>query len=201
MSVSAVDSMNELKKVSLGDGEAWAHSIAKGQHIRITATHLTHLICFNAADITERFDQARSKVYNMKVWASTGDALYSKLNNPMMVITRDDFAGRGRHDLQLTYGSAARLAAAPESVDARQFLTQALEPWNVAAERIPAALNLFLDIAIDMTSGNLTPTSIRPSAPTKVELEATMDLIVAIASGSDPAGMDQAVRQITVYSP
>ena len=43
----------------------------------------------------ERFDQARTKVYNMKLWITTGDVLYSKLNNPMMTIVEDQFAGRG----------------------------------------------------------------------------------------------------------
>ncbi len=86
----------------------WGRPMEKGQILRLTAKTIIDFACVNLHNVNERFDQARTKVYNMKLWITTGDVLYSKLNNPMMTIIEDQFAGMGYHDLQ--YGTCSARA-------------------------------------------------------------------------------------------
>ncbi len=123
--------MKVMRADEVPDGNPWVARMRRGEVLRLTARSIVSLVCFNADDLSERFDQARTKVYNMAVWAGAGDKLYSKLNNPMMAFRSDGFAGHGRHDLQLGFGAAARLAGLPAPPDARQRLAQSLEPWGL----------------------------------------------------------------------
>lgn len=161
-------------EMELTPGRAWAGEMQAGEILRLTATSGASLVCFNRADLTERFDQARTKVYNMKLWLEPGDKLFSKLNNPMMRVVADGFAPTGRHDLQL--GMCQSCAAG---------LAEALAPWKIAAHVIPMPLNAFMHADIDTASGAIVPTSIRPAAPATLELAAEMDLVVAVAACPD----------------
>src|SRR5512147_2823117 len=76
-----------------------AFKVLKGQRIRIAGRSIVDFVAFNLRDLTERFDQARTKTNQVKIFVSTGDLLYSKRNNPMLTIVEDTFAA-GRHDLQ-----------------------------------------------------------------------------------------------------
>ena len=76
-----------------------AFEVLKGQRIRIAGQSIVDFVAFNLRDLTERFDQARTKTNQVKIFISTGDVLYSKRNNPMMTIVEDTFT-EGRHDLQ-----------------------------------------------------------------------------------------------------
>ena len=55
----------------------WGRAINQGQVLRLTAKTLIDFACINLNNLEERFDQARTKVYNMKIWISTGDVLFS----------------------------------------------------------------------------------------------------------------------------
>src|SRR5262245_57078572 len=93
--------MKVLRDDMIANNSGWAAAVGKGQVVRVTAASVVSLVCFNAHDLTEGFDQARTKVYNMRLWITAGEQLFSKLNNPMMTVIVDGFAGIGRHDLQL----------------------------------------------------------------------------------------------------
>jgi len=77
----------------------FAFDVAAGQSIRITSQTIIDFVCFSRENLRERFDQARTKANQRKVFISTGDLLISKLNNTMMTITADTFK-EGHHDLQ-----------------------------------------------------------------------------------------------------
>src|SRR5689334_25222170 len=77
----------------------FAFDLKKGQCVRITSQTIIDFVCFNRANLRERFDQARTKANQRKVFLTTGDLLVSKLNNTMMTITEDTFK-EGHHDLQ-----------------------------------------------------------------------------------------------------
>ena len=76
----------------------YAFDMEAGQCVRITSQTIIDFVCFNRDNLRERFDQARTKANQRKVFISTGDQLISKLNNPMMTIIEDTF--EGHHDLQ-----------------------------------------------------------------------------------------------------
>lgn len=194
--------MTIISTIELANNTGWATAITKGQVARITAKTGVAVVCFNANDLTERFDQARTKVYNMRIWISAGEPLYSKLNNPMMMMIADGFAAEGgRHDLQYGMTSGAVLEkAARDGTPARwahlkgmpvpahgclENLACALEPWGIAVSEIPMPLNLFQHTEIDTASGVIKPSPLRPKAPAVVELRAEMNLVFAVSACLD----------------
>lgn len=193
--------MSVIKEIELPRSTAWAGDVARGQILRVTAMTGAAVVCFNAGDLTERFDQARTKVYNMRIWLSAGEQLYSKLNNPMMTMVADGFAAEGRHDLQYGMTSRAVLATASrEGVPARwahlkgkqvpdfgclEALADAVKPWSIAPHDIPMPLNLFQHTEIDTATGVIRPSPVRPAAPVSVDLRAEMDLVVAVSACLD----------------
>ncbi len=196
----------------------WAGHVKQGQVLRLTAMTIIDFVAFNGDDVRERFDQARTKVYNMKIWISRGDRLVSKLNNHMMTMTVDQFAGTGTHDLQFGMCGRARHRLAREegrlgenlhggALDVpdhgcAENLTRALEPHAIPYEDIPSPLNLFQNMTIDPESGAMTRTQVRPEAPVDVEFLAEMDLLVAFSACPDLASATggREVRA-TIYRP
>ena len=60
--------------------------VKKGQRIRVNAGSIVDFVVFNLDNLRERFDQARTKANQRKIYVSVGDVLYSKSNNVMMTI-------------------------------------------------------------------------------------------------------------------
>src|ERR1043165_1454795 len=85
---------------------------ARGQRLRVAATTIVDFVAFNRHDLRERFDQARTKTYNSKIWISSGDVLMTKANNPLLHIVADTYAGQGTHDLQKGMCSGRRFQRA-----------------------------------------------------------------------------------------
>jgi uncharacterized protein YcgI (DUF1989 family) len=179
--------MGTTTEIELAANSGWATAVKAGEIVRITAMTRVAVVCFNANDLTERFDQARTKVYNMRIWISPGEQLYSKLNNPMMTMIADGFAPEGRHDLQ--YGMCSRETGLGGTTDAghgcHENLAEALKPWRIAAHEIPMPLNLFAHSEIDTASGAIKPSPVRPSKPVVVDLRAEMDLVLALSACPD----------------
>lgn len=196
----------------------WGRPMNKGQVLRMTAKTIIDFACINLHNTNERFDQARTKVYNMKLWITTGDVLYSKLNNPMMTIIEDQFAGQGYHDLQYGTCSGPRFARAKEEGRLNQYhhgddipipdhgcwenLIDGFSQWNIPPEYIPSPLNIFQHVDIDTKSGQINHSPNRPKDPIYVDLRAEMDLAVAASACPDLAAPDfgQPV-QATIYEP
>lgn len=190
------DDTPETRTVAIG--AAWVARCPAGSVLRITARSVVSLVAFNADDPTERFDQARTRVYNMRIWGGAGEQLFSKHNNPMLRIVADGLAPLARHDLQLGFDAAAHGTAGTADFSSRDVLGAALEPYGIAAAVIPAPFNLFLDVAIDTRTGALSQTDRRPSDPVTVELEAMMDLIVAAVAPPDPAAPEARSVEIAI---
>ena len=196
----------------------WGREMAKGQVLRFTARTIIDFVCFNQHNLKDRLDQARTKVYNMKLWISTGDVLYSKFNNPMMTIIEDQFAGKGYHDLQYGTCSGPRFARAKEEGRLNQYnhgddipipdhgcwenLQAGLKGWDVAPEEIPSPLNVFQHVDIDTTSGDIKHSLNRPPEPIYVDFRAEMDLVVAASACPDLAAPDFGQPIVaTIYEP
>ncbi|MDA0651971.1 MAG: urea carboxylase-associated family protein [Proteobacteria bacterium] len=196
----------------------WGRPINKGQILRMTAKSIIDFACINLHNTEERFDQARTKVYNMKLWITTGDVLYSKLNNPMMTIIEDQFAGIGYHDLQYGTCSGPRFARAKAEGRLNQYhhgddipipdhgcwenLIHGFSAWNIPPEYIPSPLNVFQHVDIDTKSGQINHSPIRPKDPIHVDFRAEMDLAVAASACPDLAApqFGQSI-QCMIYEP
>lgn len=190
--------MNNFKiveDVSIPRSSAKAFMLKKGQVFRVSIPEcgtVGDFVAFNAANLKERFDQARTKVDNGKIFLSKGDKLYSKSNNVMFTIIEDTY---GFHDLQ--YGVCSQWVF--ENVPVLQKmaielcneipqrgcwenLTDALKPWNIDKEDIPSPLNIFMKVAIDAVTGKMTYLPDRPRRGDYIDLKAEMDCLVAISN-------------------
>jgi uncharacterized protein YcgI (DUF1989 family) len=140
--------------VRINSGSAWV--VKKGQRIRITFDTVMDFVCFNLHNLAERFDQARTKANQGKIWLSTGDLIYSKINTVMMSITEDT------------------------------YLITALQNYPILNVDIPAPLNIgqSMDIDKDGNMTHAWVDRDRPKPGTYLELRAEMDLVCA--GSADP---------------
>ena len=195
-----------------------AYIVKKGQRLRIAGKSIVDFVAFNLDDTTERFDQARTKTNQVKIFITTGDALFSKRNNPMLTIVEDTFT-EGRHDLQkgmcsrkrfemVAQGKAKRVFAegvdinpkTPEQIPDHgcfENLSDALKRWEIAPDDIPSPFNIFQCMRIDPETGIMYDTMIRPKDEAHVDFRAEMDCLVA-ASACPESGRGQAIR-VEIY--
>lgn len=195
-----------------------AFEMKKGQRLRIAGRSIVDFVVFNLDDLTERFDQARTKTNQVKIFISTGDILYSKRNNPMLTIIEDTFK-EGRHDLQKGMCSRKRFEMVAEGKSKRIFaegvdinpktaeeipdhgcwenLSVAVKPWDILPDDIPSPFNIFQCMRIDPDTGIMYDTMVRPKEEAHVDFRAEMDLLVA-ASACPESGRGQAIR-VEIY--
>lgn len=191
-----------------------ALELKKGQRLRVAGKSIVDFVAFNLADLSERFDQARTKTNQVKIFISTGDILYSKRNNPMLTIVEDTFT-EGRHDLQkgmcsrkrfemVAWGQSKRVFAEGVDINPRKAedipdhgcwenLSDAVKPWNILPDDVPSPFNIFQCMRIDPDTGVMYDTTIRPKGEAHVDFRAEMDLLVA-ASACPESGRGQAIR-------
>jgi uncharacterized protein len=191
-----------------------AFEVTKGQRLRIAGRSIVDFVAFNLDDLTERFDQARTKTNQAKIFISTGDILYSRRNNPMLTIIEDTFK-EGRHDLQKGMCSRKRFEMVAEGKSKRIFaegvdinpktaeeipdhgcwenLSVAVKPWDILPDDIPSPFNIFQCMRIDPDTGIMYDTMIRPKDEAHIDFRAEMDLLVA-ASACPESGRGQAIR-------
>lgn len=191
-----------------------AFEVRKGQRLRVAGKSIVDFVAFNLHDLTERFDQARTKTNQAKIFISTGDVLYSKRNNPLLTIVEDTFK-EGRHDLQkgmcsrkrfemVAQGQSKRVFAEGVDINPRKAeeipdhgcwenLSGALAPWRIAPDDVPSPFNIFQCMRIDPDTGVMYDTMIRPKDEAHVDFRAEMDLLIA-ASACPESGRGQAIR-------
>lgn len=174
----------------------YTFELKSGEAVRFTAQTILDFVCFNRNNLRERFDQARTKANQRKVFISAGDLLVSKLNNTLMTIVEDTFT-EGHHDLQEGMCSRKRheLAAAKGLFEitygrpisempphgCTENLSRVLEPYGIALEDIPSPFNIFQDMIIH-PDGTLEHSKTRPKAPgAHITLRAEMDLLAALS--------------------
>lgn len=203
-----------LESVVVAKNSGRAFVVEKGQRLRVSGRTIVDFVAFNLHDLKERFDQARTKTNQTKIFISEGDQLISKRNNPMLTIVEDTFK-EGRHDLQKGMCSRKRFELVAQGAAQRKFaegvdlnpktpadipdhgcwenLTEALKSWSVLAEDIPSPFNIFQTMRIDPDSGALLDTMIRPKDEAHVDFRAEMDCLVAV-SACPESGRGRAIR-------
>jgi uncharacterized protein YcgI (DUF1989 family) len=211
--------MQVMKESLIAQNTGQAFEVRTGWHMQIFGTSIVDLVAFNLHDLRERFDQARTKADQGKIFISAGDYLISKLNNDMLEIVEDTFT-EGTHDLQ--YGMCSRRRwerAFKEGIAEKTYLkagraslsdfpdhgcfenlTEALRPWKIAPEDIPSPFNLFQTMKIDGKTGRMEHTLIRPRPGTYVTLRAMMDCLVGLSACPDLLVGGQEVK-VVITSP
>ena len=207
-----------LKSEVVPKNSGAAFEVKKGQRLRIAGKSVVDFVAFNLHDLAERFDQARTKTNQVKIFISTGDVLYSKRNTSMLTIVEDTFK-EGRHDLQkgmcsrkrfemVAAGQAKRIFVEGVDINPKKAegipdhgcwenLSAAVKPWNIAPDNVPSPFNIFQGMRIDPDTGLMYDTMIRPKDEAHVDFLAEMDLLVA-ASACPESGRGQAIR-VEIY--
>jgi uncharacterized protein len=174
-----------------------------GQSVRITSQTIIDFVCFSRENLRERFDQARTKANQRKVFISVGDSLISKLNNTMMTIVEDTFK-EGHHDLQEGMCSRKRHELAAQrgiwEITYKRPLSEmpprgctenlgsVLAPYGIAVEDVPSPFNIFQHMIIHQDTGELEHSNTRPKPPgAHVTLRAEMNLLAAVSVCPDMA--------------
>src|SRR5881409_4034658 len=178
-----------------------AFVVKKGRILRVMGESTADFVVFNLRNVRERFDQARTKVDQGKIYVTTGDVLISKYNNVMMTIVRDTY--RGTHDMEkgmcstsfykkwgdkifdiyrATWRKLGRKRGAAPKHGCWENLGRALKPWKILKEDIPSPLNLFQTMVINAETGTMRYAMIRPKPGTHMDLRAEMDCLVGISA-------------------
>src|SRR5499425_349677 len=187
-----------LKSEVVPKNSGAAFEVRKGQRLRIAGRSIVDFVAFNLHDLSERFDQARTKTNQVKIFISTGDVLFSKRNSSMLTIVQDTFT-EGRHDLQkgmcsrkrfemVARGESKRVFAEGVGINPRKAdeipdhgcwenLSAAVKPWNIAPDDVPSPFNIFQCMRIDPESGMMYDTAVRPKEEAHVDFRAEMDLL------------------------
>ena len=180
----------------------FAFDMKAGQSVRITSQTIIDFVCFCRENLRERFDQARTKANQRKVFISIGDQLISKLNNTMMTIAEDTFEGhhdlqegmcsRKRHELAAAKGIWEKTYGRPLSDMPPRGCTEnlgtALAPYGIAVEDVPSPFNIFQHMIIHADTGELAHSHLRPKPPgAHVTLRAEMNLLAALSTCPDMA--------------
>ena len=195
--------MATLESVIVPKNSGRAFVVKKGQRLRIAGRTVVDFVAFNLHNLRERFDQARTKTNQVKIFISTGDQLISKLNNPLLTIVEDTFK-EGRHDLQKGMCSKKRFELVAKGLAKREFaegvdlnpktpeeipdhgcwenLSEALKSWNIPPEDIPSPFNIFQTMRIDPETGRMFDTQIRPDPEAHVDFRAEMDCLVGVSA-------------------
>jgi uncharacterized protein YcgI (DUF1989 family) len=175
--------------------------VKKGRIIRVTGESTADFVVFNLRNVKERFDQARTKVDQGKIYVTTGDVLISKYNNVMMTIVKDTYAGT--HDMEkgmcstsfykkwgdkifAIYGATWKKLGRKKVVAPKhgcwENLAKALKPYGVAKEDVPSPLNIFQTMVINGKTGSMRYAMIRPKPGSRVDFRAEMDCLVGISA-------------------
>ena len=210
--------MKVLQSVVVPKNSGKSFVVEKGQILRVAGRTIVDFVAFNLHDARERFDQARTKTNQVKIFLTTGDQLFSKLNSPMLTIVEDSFK-EGRHDLQKGMCSRKRFEMVAKGLAQRKFaegvdlnparpedipdhgcwenLIDALEGHGIADEDIPSPFNIWQTMKIDPDTGAMLDTTIRPPTEAHIDFRAEMDCRVAV-SACPESGRGQAIR-VEVY--
>ena len=209
--------MKKIKEETVPYNTGWAADLKKGQVLRITATTTVDFVCFRRENLEERFDQARTKVYNMKIFITTGDKLMGRNNQHMMTII-ENTNREGTHDLQKGMCSGYRFQLAKQEGKLKAYyhrdyqdeeipdhgcyenLSRALAAYGIVPEDIPNPFNLNQHMKIDGATGRMDHTTVRAKPGSYVELRAEMNLLAALSACPDmPVGGKPV--DIMIYEP
>ncbi len=165
-----------------------AFTLDKGQRLTVIdpqGEQVADLLAYNRGDVGEAISSGRSLDYASKIFLTTGDKLYSNRSNVMLDIVEDEV---GRHDFLLTPCSKDmfRIIYGDEHPHRGCFgnLAEALAPYGVTEDMIPTAFNVFMNVPVDGTTGELRVEPPLSKPGDRIVFEARMDLVVGLTACS-----------------
>lgn len=165
-----------------------AFELARGQRLRVIdpeGEQVADLLAYNRDDVGEALSSGRSLDYASCIYLTTGHSLYSNRSNVMLRIVEDMV---GRHDFLLTPCSAEMFRIIYGDADPHRGcfgnLAAALAPYGVAPDAIPTAFNIFMNVPVDATTGQLRVDPPLSRAGDHIIFEATMDLVIGLTACS-----------------
>jgi uncharacterized protein len=185
---AAETTLTPIERLRLPPQTGHGFRLRQGQILRVIdpeGEQVADLTAFAADGSGEWLSSGRSIDYANTIYLTTGHTLYSNMSRPMFTLLRDMV---GRHDFLLTPCSLEmfRKLYGVEGDHPSCFsnLESALRPFGIEANAIPTTLNVFMNVVIDPSSGELTigPPLSRPGD--YLELGAEMDLIVGLTACS-----------------
>jgi uncharacterized protein YcgI (DUF1989 family) len=177
-----------------------AFKLRKGQTLKVVdpnGEQVCDLLAFSAQDPHEQISSGRSIDYASRIFLTTGDALYSNRSRILLRITEDTV---GRHDFLLTPCSADTFRiiygdAHPHHGCQGNF-EKALRPYGISADQIPVAFNIFMNVVLDASTGEITVMPPRSKAGDYIMFAAETDLIVALTACSAPQSNNGSFKPI-----
>ncbi|GJD79121.1 hypothetical protein GCM10007886_25000 [Methylobacterium gregans] len=165
-----------------------AFTLDRGQRLTVIdpeGEQVADLLAFRRDDIDEVISSGRTLDYASRIFLTTGDKIYSNRSNVLMEIVADTV---GRHDFLLTPCSADTFRIIYGDTEPHRGcfgnLAQALAPYGIGPDRIPVAFNVFMNVAVDGTSGALEVRPPLSRAGDHVTFEAREDLIIGLTACS-----------------
>jgi hypothetical protein len=171
-----------VRVVEIAARHGAALEVNRGQVLRVIdveGQQVGDLVCFNRADLSERYSPQNTILFNRTIYPKIGALLVSDRGRPMMRLVADTV---GVHDL--ICGSCSdeyyrnRLGHQGPHRSCRSNLAEALAPWGVSLPDIPFSFNVFMRWPVEPDG-----TVVAMAAPSKpgdyVDLLAEMDLVVA----------------------
>jgi uncharacterized protein YcgI (DUF1989 family) len=192
--------------------------VKKGQIIRVIGESTADYVVFNLRNVKERFDQARTKVDQGKIYVTTGDVLISKYNNVMQTIVKDTY--RGTHDMEKgmcstsfykkwgdeifkIYGGVWKRLGRKKVVAPKhgcwENLAKALKPHGVPKEDVPSPLNIFQTMVINGRTGTMRYAMTRPRpGGDMMDLRSEMDCLVesALVGGAGEGSQNSNLQEL-----
>ncbi len=156
-----------------------------GERIRITNTHGGQVVdtwALAHADATEYLSMEHSRASLTKLVPEVGDGLYSNRRRPLLTLAED--TSPGVHDTLIAACDPERyrqLGAAGHHANCAENFRRALALRGIQAGRVPAPLNLFMNIRWS-EDGRLEFLPSPARAGDYVTLEAATDVTVVLSA-------------------
>jgi uncharacterized protein YcgI (DUF1989 family) len=165
-----------------------AFRLAAGQRLQVIdpeGVQVADLLAFNAADAREAISSGRTFDYAETIYLSTGHMLYSNRSRSMLEIVDDTV---GRHDFLLTPCSIDTFRHfypdKPEHRGCFGNLAEALAPFGVEPDMIPAAFNCFMNVPVDGETGQVRVLPPISRAGDSITFRAAMDMVIGLTACS-----------------
>jgi uncharacterized protein len=177
-----------IEKIPPRSGRAF--KLAKGARLKVIdpeGEQVADLLAISADDNAEIMSAGRTFDYLEKIYLSTGDTIYSNRSRPMLTILEDM---AGRHDFLLTPCSADMFRIIYGDREPHRGchgnLAEALAPYGIGADQIPACFNIFMNVELDGATGKIAVKPPLSKANDHIVFRAELDLIIGLTACSAP---------------
>jgi uncharacterized protein YcgI (DUF1989 family) len=179
--------VNLYKEIFIKPQTGASFVLKKGHKCRVIdvkGKQVADLVAFCLTNPKEKLSTGVTIDNNSSLNIRIGDYLFSNKYNKLLKIVTDTVK---KHDLLYPACSPEMYRSQYSTTEyhpsCQENLSKALKEYGITAEQIPDPFNIFMNISVDR-KGNLTVEEPLSKAGEHIELEAEMDLIIAVAACS-----------------